>query len=125
MGLLVFLVKPLFYLFAFGFAAYRFKALRRPTRLPTPLVVIFATLARLALGVPVGFLAMWTSNDGPLVFFAATIVPIGFVLWYAVAHVAFGSALGHRLVIFALLAEAVSGTIDVWAWHDVRSISFC
>jgi hypothetical protein len=127
-GILFFLVKPVLYLIAFIVGAKLFARQGAPSQWPRWLVVGLATIGRLAAGVPVGIAAMsLVANDGSAISvrFAAVIFVFGFLLWLGVAKLAFRRTPLSSLALFAAVAEAISGTIDLWAWHDAQSIRFC
>jgi hypothetical protein len=125
------LIKPLFYVLAFALLARHLVELRphatfRRRPVPTWLLVGIAALARIAVGVPGGILAVYAVGDQrPLALFAAMVVPLGGLLWFFCARLAFHKAPTGTLIGFALLAELVTGAIDTWAFHDVQSIRFC
>jgi hypothetical protein len=131
-GILVWVfLKPLVYVLAFALLARELAELcphatfrQRP--LPTWLVVGLAAVARIALGVPGGLLAMYAVGDQrSLLLFALMVMPLGALLWFFCARLAFRKAHTSTLTAFALLAELVTGAIDTWAFDEVRSIRFC
>lgn len=117
-------VKPLFYILAFALAAMRFERFGPHWKAPTWLVVALAAAARVALGLLSGFIAATVGKDS-YVLFGAVIFTLGFALWLGVARLAFGRAPWSGLLVFALVSELVSGTLDVLMWHEVQSINFC
>jgi len=127
MVLLLWLIKPLLYAVTFVLGA-RFFAASGTSPLSgrsLRLVVGLATVARLLLGVPGGLLAGGVLALGSRGGFAVLIYGLGFASWLLTAKVAFRPIPLARLAVFAAIAEAVSGTIDVLAWHDLGPINFC
>lgn len=124
-------LKPLLYVVAFTLLARRLVELRphatfRQRPLPTWLVVVLAAVARIALGVPGGIVAMYAVGDQrPLVLFALMLIPVGALLWFFCARLAFRKAPTSTLTVFALFAELVTAAIDTWAFDEARSIRFC
>jgi hypothetical protein len=129
-GLLAYLLKPFVYVAAFWIAMAVFRKHGAHAGFGgKPMagwsLVVLATVARLALGVPVGMFAVFLIGDASRLGMFAIIVPLGFLLWLCCARVAFPRAPLGGVAAFALAAEVVSGGIDYWAWDDLSSISFC
>jgi hypothetical protein len=130
---IAFLAKPLWYLALLVLAAVAFRAHGPHWRWPSWLVVIIATLARLAAGF-VSLAAIMgverlsfgrSALDGPLWLMIPLIGLFGFGLWWATARLAFRRTPRRKLLLFALVAELASGTVDALALNELAHINFC
>jgi RsiW-degrading membrane proteinase PrsW (M82 family) len=120
--------KPLWYALAFVLAAHAFAEHGPHWRWPQWLVVILATAGRLAAG----FLSLLLASALVQLDHPAHVVPgvalialFGFLLWWGVARVAFRRTPMEKLLLFALLAELASGTVDALLIHQVAHINIC
>jgi hypothetical protein len=119
----LFLAKPVFYVVAFALAHSRFKAYGPHSKLPAWLAVLLASLARIALGVA-GFFAVaaFTSSEGA---FLGSLLGLGFLWWLLVAKAFFRHTPPRQLVVFAVIAEAMSALIDYLTMVDMQDFRLC
>ncbi len=118
-GLLLFLAKPLLCLVAFaGFARY-VEPEGPHWNAPAWLLIALARVGRLAAGMLGRYFAVPAYSVSP-VSSTTLIVLFGFGWWLASARVAFQHAPFSKALRFAVLAELVSGTIDVVAPRAAR-----
>ena len=126
MALLAWFAKPFLYVALCIAGAKLFASYGPHHKAPTWLVVALATIGRMAAGVPGGILATGSlGHDESLVAFTVVIFALGFALWLGTAKLAFPKTPPARLAAFAAVAEILIATIDVLAWKEARSISFC
>jgi hypothetical protein len=127
MWILAFLAKPLLYVAAFAVAAAALPAPGAPPRPRVWLRVLLAACGRLLVGVAIGIVAVLAAGGaaGSATRLLAFVLPLGFLAWLGVARLAFpGGSLGRALA-FAAVAEAMSGTIDAFAFDGASQINFC
>ena len=83
----LFLAKPVFYLVAFALAHRRFKAYGPHSKLPAWLVVVLASLTRVALGVAGFFIVAAVTSSGGA--FLGSLLVLGFLWWLLLAKAFF------------------------------------
>jgi hypothetical protein len=128
---MIFLLKPIFYLLVFTFGALWLKSDGPHWRLPNWQIVTLATIVRYAAGwgvfwgVFLLFHMVRKSDTLSSTAMLQIIIAFGFALWWLTARVAFRRAPRTKLLLFALLGELLSASIDYWLWRDLQHINIC
>ncbi len=123
MGLLLWLVKPLFYVALLWIFAARFRKQFPGKIAAPPLVGILGAIARTGIGAVMAY-GLVLLADKPAIFYPVFFLA-GFVAWIVVTAIAYRGVPFGRVLVVAVIGEAISGSIDYWAWHDAQNIRFC
>lgn len=119
----LFLLKPLFYALVLSLAATRLRTAKGPN--PQARQLVLLAVARVVLGVALGTAAFLLLNQ--ILDVGTTYVAMGLLglgLWVGVMKLAFKGASMGRLVLFSVVAEALSIGWDFLMLGAVNKLPF-
>jgi hypothetical protein len=127
-------LKPIWYALALTLVSWRLRQYRPHWRIPEWLLIVLATVARYGAAWAMFGIANWLYLNAGLhlpnvgdekLMRIGVVVLNGLVLWLVVMRVAFRRAPTAQILLWALAAEVLSGTIDYLAFRQLENIRIC